>query len=101
MHGTALTALLQLDFIEMCGNPSGEEYFFMLRDVHSGYSWFYLTETTSANTASNALMVWSAKFEVPEHMMSDGRTHLKNETLRLLVKVLRSQHYFMFHYFPS
>lgn len=99
-HGTTPNALLQFDYIEMCSTPTGEKYILMLRDDHSGYSWLYPAENTSADTAANAIIDWSAAFGIPEGLMSDGPSHFKNETLQLLAKGLSTPHSFTLPYCP-
>lgn len=99
-HGTTPNALLQFNLIEMCTSPSGERYILMLRDDHSGYSWLYPAESTSADTAAQAIIDWTAAFGIPHGLMSDGPSHFKNETLRLLAKGLHTPHDFTLPYCP-
>lgn len=100
VHGTTPNALLQFDYIEMGLGSTGDKYILMLRDDHSGYSWFYPSETTSAETAAHALLDWCAAFGAPNQLMSDGPSHFKNDTLRILAKGLRSPHHFTLPYCP-
>lgn len=79
---------------------TGDRYILMIRDDHSGYCWFFPATTLAAETAADVLIDWSASFGVPETLMSDGPTHFKNETLRLLVKKLSSKHHFTLTYAP-
>lgn len=100
LHGSTPNALLQFDYIEMGLGSTGDKYILMLRDDHSGYTWFYPTDTTSAETAAHALLDWCAAFGAPKQLMSDGPSHFKNDTLRLLAKGLRSPHHFTLPYCP-
>lgn len=84
----------------MCASPSGERNILMLRDDHSGYSWLYPAEATSAETATQAIIEWSAAFSIPHGIMSGGPSNLRNETLHLLAKGLRTPHEFTLPNFP-
>lgn len=95
-----LNSLLQFYYIEICLNPTGEKCILMLRDYHSGYSWLYPSGTMSAGTASHTILDWTTAFVVPSQLMSDGPSHFKNETVRLLTKGLRTRHHFTLAYFP-
>ena len=46
------------------------------------------------------MLDWSADFGAPHGLMSDGPSHFKNETIRLLSKSLRSPHHFTLPYCP-
>lgn len=79
---------------------TGDKYILMLRDDHSSYCWLYPTNTTDASTVEDALLDWSAAFGAPNGLMSDGPTHFKNETIRLLTEGLRTPHHFTQPYCP-
>lgn len=72
----------------------------MFRDDHIGYSWFYPSQATTAETSANARIDLCAAFGVPVVLTSDGPTHFKNETIRYLTKGLRTSHYFKLPYCP-
>lgn len=100
LHGTMPNDLVQFDYIEMGTGRTGDKYILMVRDDHSGYCWFYPAVTTTAETAAHALLDWCAAFGAPAAFMSDGPTHFKNETIRLLTKGLRIPHHFTLPYCP-
>lgn len=72
----------------------------MVRVDHSESYWLYPSAGTNAKTALKSLIGWSAAFSLPEGSISDGPTHLKNETIRLLVRGLRTHHRFELPYCP-
>ena len=86
VFGTHPNDLLQFDYIELGKSTMGDQYVLILRDDHSGYAWFYPTVSTSAEKAASALIAWCAACGPPTTMMSDGPTHFRNETLKLLTK---------------
>lgn len=98
--GTHPNDLLQFDYIDMGKSTTGDKYILMLRDDHSGYAWFYPTVSTSAEQAASAIVDWCAAFGPPNSMMSDGPTHFRNETIRMLTKSLRAKHHFTTPYCP-
>lgn len=100
-HGTKPNDLVQFDYIELGKSTTGEKHVLMLRDDHSGYCWFYPSVDQTAQSTANALLDWCAAFG-PQHsaFMSDGPTHFKNETIRLLTKGLHSRHHFTLPYCP-
>ena len=66
----------------------------MLRDDHSDYKWFFPFSDTLAENAAIAIIDWCAAFGVPNGLMSDGPTHFRNETVRLVCKGLKVPHHF-------
>lgn len=56
LHGTEPNDLVQLDYIDMCPTPTADHYILIIGDDHSGYAWFYPTNSTSADAAANALI---------------------------------------------
>lgn len=100
VHGTGPNDLLQFDYIEIGSASTGEKYVLMLRDDHSSYCWFFAFRDTLAENAARAVVDWCAAFGVPAGLMSDGPTHFKNETLRLVCKGLRVLHQFTLPYTP-
>lgn len=100
LHGTKPNDLVQFDYIELGKSCTDEKYVLMLRDDHSGYCWLYPSTDQTAESTANALLDWCAAFGAPSSFMSDGPTHFKNETIRLLTKGLQSCHHFTLPYCP-
>lgn len=99
-HGTDPNDLLQFDYIEIAPADTGEKYVLMLRDDHSSYCWLFAFVDTLAANAARAINDWCAALGVPKALMSDGPTHFKNETIRLIEKGLRVPHHFTPPYTP-
>jgi len=91
---------VQFDYIELGASNDGAKYVLMLRDDHSDYAWFFPSSDTLAETAAIALVDWCAAFSVPNGWMSDGPTHFRNETIRLLARGLKVPHHFTLPYTP-
>lgn len=72
----------------------------MVRDDHSGNSWFYPSTSSTAEKAANTILDWCAAFGIPIGLMSDGPTPYKNETIRLLTKGFLPSNLFTLRYFP-
>ena len=72
----------------------------MLRDDHSGYCWLFAFPDTIAENAATAIIAWSAAFGAPSGLMSEGPTHFRNETMRLISKGLSIRHHFTLPYCP-
>lgn len=72
----------------------------MLHDDHSNYCWFFATADKAAEHAASAIADLCASFDVPKQLMSDGPTHFKNETGRMLTKYLRVPRQFTLPYTP-
>jgi transposase InsO family protein len=100
VHGTKPNDLLQFDYIELGPSQAGDKYVLMLRDDHSDYKWFFAFAGESAENAALAIIDWCAAFGVPNCLMSDGPTHFKNETVRLVSKGLKVPHHFTLPYTP-
>ena len=100
MHGTKPSDLVQLDYIDLGTSNSGDKYFLMLRDDHSDYKWFFCCPRMDAENAAHAIIDWCAANGVPGGLMSDGPTHFKNETVRLVSKGLKTPHHFTLPYCP-
>lgn len=100
VHGTRPNDLIQFDYIELGKSTTGDKYVFMIRDDHSGYAWFYPTVNQEAEQAAVALIDWSAAFGSPLMLMSDGPSHFRNETMRLLAKGMQCRHHFTLPYCP-
>lgn len=100
VHGTAPNDLVQFDYIEIAPSRTGEKYVLMLRDDHSDYKWFFAFTDTAADNAAQAIIDWCAAFGVPKMLMSDGPTHFKNETVRMVCKNLKVPHHFTLPYSP-
>lgn len=100
LHGNAANDLLQFDYIEMGPGRNGEKYILILRDDFSGYAWFFPFDAANAENSANAILEWSAAFTVPAGLMSDGGSHFKNETVRLVTRGLRVPHHFTLPYTP-
>ena len=100
VHGTKPNDLVQFDYIEIADAANGDKYILMVRDDHPDYKWLFPFPTTNAFNAASALVEWCAAFGVPNGFMSDGPTHFRNETLRLLCKSLRVKRHFTLPYTP-
>lgn len=100
VHGTAPNDLLQFDYIKITAAVTGEKYVLMLRDDHSSYYWFFAFADTSAENAARAIIDSSTAFGVPNDLVSDGPTHFKNETVRLVAEGLRVPHRHTLPYSP-
>eukprot|EP00171_Calliarthron_tuberculosum_P003723 IDg3723t1 len=88
------------NYIDLGMGRSGDKYVLIVRDDHSHYCWLFPFADTKAEIAAHALVDWCAAFGVPKGLMSDGPTHFKNETLRLVTKTLRTPHHFTLPYCP-
>ena len=98
--GTKPNDRLQFDYIELGPSSIGAKNVLMLRDDHSGYCRFFAFPDTIAENAATAIIDWSAAFGVPATLVSDGPTHFRNDTMRLISKGLRVPHRFTFPYCP-
>lgn len=72
----------------------------MLRDDHSDYKWLFSFPNTAAENATRAIIDWAGAFGVRKSLMSDGPTHFKNETIRMVAKGLKVPHHFTLPYCP-
>lgn len=84
LHSTYANSRVKFNKIELSKSPTGDKYVLLLCDDHSGYTWFYPAESTSADTVVSELIDWSTDFGVPIDLMADFPTNLRNETFRLL-----------------
>lgn len=71
----------------------------MAREDHSSYCSLFVFAGTSAANSARAILDWCAALGVSK-LMSDGKTHFKNETLRLVAKSARVLHHFTKAYTP-
>ena len=100
VHGTKPNDLLQFDYIELGPSNNGDKYVLMMRDDHSDFKLFYCFPNTNAENAATAIVEWCSLFGVPNALMSDGPTHFRNETVRLVAKALKTPHHFTLPYCP-
>lgn len=70
----------------------------MVRDDHSGYSWFYPVSLAYLETAARALPACNGPFGAPLRLLPDGTGDNKNDIPQLLSKDLNSPHDFMLPY---
>lgn len=66
----------------------------MIRDDYSGYSSFYLSPDTTAETAAHVLLDCHAALGITRGMMPDGSIHFNNGTILQLTKGLHASHNF-------
>lgn len=100
LFGTQPNDLVQFDYLELGFIRSVERYVVLFHHNHSSYSWFYISHSTDAAPAANALLYWSVAYRTPSGFMSNRPTHFKTETWHLLPKVLHKLHHFTLSYFP-
>lgn len=100
LHGTSPNSLVQFYCIELGPSHTGDKYVLMIRDDHSNYCWVFPFPTTNDKNAANELIDWCASFGASKCFMSDGPTHFRNETLRLVSKALHTLQNFTLPYFP-
>lgn len=55
---------------------------------------------TSTENAERYIIDWAIAFGIPKMLMSDGPTHLNNETVRLVSKFFKIPHHFYIPYSP-
>lgn len=72
----------------------------MLRDDPSSYCWLFAFPDTLVENAAHEIIDWLTAFGSAKGLMSDGPSHLKNETLRLVVKGLRVPRHFLVPFKP-
>lgn len=73
-------------------------YILMLREYLSLYCWLFPFSSPTAENTTEALLEWCSSFRIPEMLMSDQGSHLKNETVRELARRLRVPHHFTLPY---
>lgn len=100
VHGTKPNDLLQFDYIDIGPSNNGDNYVLMMRVDHSDYKMYYCFPSTDAENAATAIIEWCSLFGVPSGLMSDGPTHFKNETVRLVSKGLKVHHHLTLPYCP-
>lgn len=100
LHGTKPGDLVQFDYIHLGISNSGDKYDLMIRDDHSDFKWFFCFPNTDTENAATAIIEWCSTFGVPNGLMSDGPTHFKNETARLVTRGLKTPHHFTLSYCP-
>lgn len=72
----------------------------MLGEDHLDYKWFFPATETSNENAAHAIIDWCAALGVPKVLMSNGATHFKNKTVRLITEGLKVPHDFKLPYCP-
>lgn len=70
----------------------------MLRDDHSDYKWFFAYADTTVENVALAIIYWLTAFSVPNGLISNGTTHFKNETVRLVCRELKVSPHFILSY---
>lgn len=97
VYGTSLNNFVHFDYIEIASSRTAEKYVFMLSEDHRDYNRFFLFFNTAADCAAQAIMDWRAAFGVPKMLMSDGPTHFKNETVRVVCRDPKVLHNLRFY----
>lgn len=93
-HGTKSNNYLPFHYIALGPSSIGAKYVLLLRDDHSSYSWFFAFPGTVAEYAATAIIDWCTAFGTPNTLVSDGPTHFKNKTARLVAKNLKVFYHF-------
>lgn len=99
VQGFKPNALAQFDYLEMCPSRTGRKSVLMLRDDKCNYCWLFPFPNTHAENVAHTIIYWSAAFAVLYFLLSDGPTHFRNQTVRLVTKALRIKHDFTLPYF--
>lgn len=86
VHGDRPNSLLQFDYLELGPGDNGDKYVLMLRDYHSNYVWMFTFAGNMTENAAHTIIDWCSAFGIPIGLMSDGPTHFRNETIRLVTK---------------
>ena len=100
VHGTRPNELIQFDYLEIGPSAIGSKYLLLVRDDFSSYSWLFPFHEATAENAAEAILEWSAAFNTPSMLMSDGGSHFQNETLRIIAQKLRAKHHITLPYTP-
>eukprot|EP00171_Calliarthron_tuberculosum_P022172 IDg22172t1 len=93
-HGTQANDLLQFDYLELPQSNTGSKYILLLRDDFLSFVWLFPFAEANAENSAEAILEWCSTFNKPKGLMSDGGSHFKNETLRLLCKAMHTPHHF-------
>lgn len=93
VNDTASNNFLQFDCIELGPSIKGACYLLMIRDEHRSEQWIFKLTSTSKENSENALMDWCDAFGHRKDLMQDGSTYFRNETIRLVVHLLRKSHH--------
>lgn len=97
-HGMLGDNLLKFVYISISAAASSKQSVIMLCDDHSSHCCFFLFSDASAENATRAIIDGCSAFGVASGLISDGATHFKNDTLRLVAKGLQVSYHFMLAY---
>lgn len=97
-HGTKANDLLQLDYLVMISSSNRIKYLLLMRDDFSSYVWLFPFEAPNIENAAEAILKWSIAFTPPSALISDWGSHFQNETIRLVVRGLKTKHHFNLPY---
>ena len=103
--GTSLVAespgeVYMMDYIDMGEESEGCRYVLMGADKFSRLAEFTPTAGPTAIQATKATLRWSAKYGLPEWIITDGGSHFKNRAMDLMTKQMGVKHHVTLAYCP-
>ena len=103
--GTSLVAerpgeVMMMDYIDMGEESDGMRYILMCADKFSRLVELEAAAAPTSIKATQATLRWSARYGLPEWIISDGGSHFKNKAMRLLTDQMGIQHHITLAHCP-
>ena len=103
--GTTLVAerpgdVMMMDYIDMGEESEGMRYILMCADKFSRLVELVPTASPTSIKATQATLSWSARYGLPEWIITDGGSHFKNQAMRLLTDQMGIRHHITLAYCP-
>ena len=103
--GTSLVAeapgeIFMMDYIDMGEESEGCRYVLMGADKFSRLAELTATAGPTAIEATKGTLKWSAKYGLPEWIITDGGSHFKNKAMKMLTDQMGIQHHITLAYCP-
>jgi transposase InsO family protein len=100
LHADEPNKILHFDFLQLTKANDGSKYVLVIKDDYSHLVHLEVTASPDAATTARALTKWFSEYRVAEIWISDQGTHFKNETMKQLQTLLRTNHHFVTAYCP-
>ena len=103
--GTTLIAekpgeVMMMDYIDMGEESEGKRYILMCADKYSRLVELEAAAAPTSIKATQATLRWSARYGIPDWIISDGGSHFKNRAMQLLTDQMGIQHHITLAYCP-
>ena len=98
LHGTEVGEVLHFDYLKLGDSDDGYAYVLVLVDDVNSFVSLQPAASCTSEVAARNVLEWVSVLGTPEVFVSDGASHFKNETLKLVAAKLGASNRFSVAY---